>query len=524
MNIWLSGDMARSSGSKALTQVLPMLLKDLIAPLRCKVVGSPDIEVAGIALDSREVEKGTLFAAMPGAHVDGCAFIGDAVGRGACAVLVERAGESVPVTQVIVEDIRGALAEVSARFYGYPSRRIKLVGVTGTNGKTTTTYLIESILKAAGFNPGVIGTINYRYGSGTYPAPHTTPQAPQLQRVLKEMADSGVTHCVMEVSSHSLEQKRVLGCVFSVAVFTNLTHEHLDYHRTMEGYFGSKKALFSMAASSGGTGAVNIDDERGGLIKKEFPGSMTYSLRQGADIYPLGYSLLPGGTEAEVSTPAGIVTVRSHLVGEYNLQNILAAISAGCAIGLDPKAIGAGIAALERVPGRLEKIEALEPKRFNAYVDYAHTADALERTLNALRKVTRGRLITVFGCGGNRDRLKRPEMGEVSVRLSDITIVTSDNPRDEDPLEIIREVEAGIKGVARCAPGDSSAGKCYMTIPERSEAIKKAVETARNGDTVLLAGKGHEDCQIVKGQRLRFSDFEALDDAIKGLSEDRALN
>ncbi len=505
-------------------QVLPMLLRELIAPLRCKVVGDPDIEVASISLDSREVVSGTLFAAMPGVHVDGRSFIGEAVRRGACAVLAERAGEAVPVTQVIVEDIRAALAEVSARFYGYPSRRLKLVGVTGTNGKTTTTYLIESILKEAGFAPGVIGTINYRYGGGTYPAPHTTPQALQLQKILKEMADSGATHCVMEVSSHSLEQKRVLGCVFSVAVFTNLTHEHLDYHRTMDGYFGSKKTLFKMAAEAGGVCAVNIDDEWGALIKKEFPGSLTYSLKHGADICPLGYSLLPGNTEAEVSTPAGTVTVGSHLVGEYNLRNILAAISAGCALGIDPKAQAAGIAALERVPGRLEKIEASGPRRFNAYVDYAHTPDALERTLDALRKVTKGRLITVFGCGGNRDRLKRPEMGEVSARLSDITIVTSDNPRDEDPLEIIREVVSGIKGVDRCAPGAPSAGKCYMAIPERLEAIKRAVETARDGDTLLLAGKGHEDYQIVKGQRLHFSDFEALDSAIKGLCNDRALN
>lgn len=501
-----------------------MLLRNLIAPLRCKVEGNPDIEVASISLDSREVEKGTLFAAMPGVHLDGRAFIEDAVKRGACAVLAQEATEAVPVTQVIVEDIRAALAEVSARFHGYPSRRLKLVGVTGTNGKTTTTYLMESILKEAGLTPGVIGTINYRYGGGIYPAPHTTPQAPQLQRVLKEMADSGVTHCVMEVSSHSLEQQRVLGCVFSVAVFTNLTHEHLDYHRTMEGYFESKKTLFKMATGADGICAVNIDDEWGALIKKEFPGSLTYSLKQGADIYPLGYSLLSGGIEAEVSTPAGIVMVRSHLVGEYNLQNILAAISAGCALGLDPKAIAAGIASLERVPGRLEKIEASGPRRFNAYVDYAHTADALERTLNALREITEGRLITVFGCGGNRDRLKRPEMGEVSARLSDITIVTSDNPRDEDPLEIISEVVSGIKGVNKCIPGAPSAGKCYMAIPERLEAIKRAVETAQNGDTLLLAGKGHEDCQIVKGKRLHFSDFEALDAAIKGLSKEGALN
>jgi len=501
-----------------------MLLKDLIGPLHCKVVGNPDVEVTGISLDSREIEQGVIFAAMPGEHVDGHEFIKDAAAKGASAVLAEKVTEAIPVTQVIVRDIRAALSEVSARFYGEPSKRLKLVGVTGTNGKTTTTYIIESILKEAGFTPGVIGTINYRYGGRIYPAPHTTPQAPQLQKVLKEMADSGVTHCVMEVSSHSLEQRRVGDCVFSVVVFTNLTHEHLDYHRTMEEYFGCKKTLFKMAAEAGGAGAVNIDDEWGVRIKKEFPGSLTYSLKHGADIYPLTYSLLHGRTEAEISTPAGRVTVSSHLVGEYNLQNILAAISAGYALGMDLSAVAAGIDSIERVPGRLEKIEASGPKRFNAYVDYAHTADALERTLNALKNITTGRIITVFGCGGNRDRLKRPRMGEVSARLSDITIVTSDNPRDEDPLEIIREVEAGIKGMEKCGPGPLSGKKCYMAIPVRSEAIKRAVDMAQNGDTVLLAGKGHEDYQIVKGQRLHFSDFEALNNAIKGLSKEGALN
>ncbi len=496
-----------------------MILKDLIQGLQCELIGSPDVpdaSVTGIAYDSRKIAKGCLFAAIPGEHVDGHAFIGKAVEAGAGAVLaVKRSDTTAP--QIIVKDIRAALSKVSDTFYGSPSRRMTLVGVTGTNGKTTTTYLLESIFKEAGFTPGVIGTVNYRFNGKTFDAPHTTPQAPDLHRILKEMADSGVTHCVMEVSSHSLEQKRVADCAFSAGVFTNLTHDHLDYHKTMEEYFRCKSVLFRMLRECAGVSVINIDDDWGRVLKRDFPASITYGLKKSADVHPLEYSLADGTTDALVVTPSGVVELSSHLAGEYNFQNILAAVSTACALGVSPTDASRGVGSLARVPGRLEKIESAGQKRFRAYVDYAHTGDALERALFALKRISSGRVITVFGCGGNRDRLKRPKMGEVSARLSDVSIITSDNPRDEDPLDIIKEVEAGVKGVRKYSPDEAAVddGSGYFVIPDRAEAIRKAVSLAKEGDTILVAGKGHEDYQIVKGKKSHFSDFEELDSAIK---------
>lgn len=491
-----------------------MVIKDLITELDCELLGSPEAEVTGISYDSRKVEGGSLFAAIPGEHVDGHAFIKNAVDAGATVVLAARRSD-VTVPQIIVKDIRAALSKISDAFYGSPSKRMTVVGVTGTNGKTTTAYLLESVFKEAGVIPGVIGTINYRYNGKVFDAPNTTPQAPDLHRILKEMADSGVTHCAIEVSSHSLEQKRVADCAFSAGVFTNLTHDHLDYHKTMEEYFRCKSKLFKMLRDSAGISVINTDDEWGRVLKRDYPASITYSLKKGADVHPLEYSLLDGATEALVVTPAGLVEVSSHLAGEYNLQNILAAVSVAYGLGISPSDIGKGVNSLERVPGRLEKIEANGRKNFRAYVDYAHTGDALERALAALRRISSGRIITVFGCGGNRDRLKRPKMGEVSARLSNISIITSDNPRDEDPLEIIKEVEAGMKGVKRRSPEDTAVDNGYFVIPERTEAIRKAVAIAGDGDTILVAGKGHEDYQIVKGRKSHFNDFEELNAAIK---------
>lgn len=498
-----------------------MRIKELTDGLECRTTG-PDADIKGISCDSRAVKEGFLFAAIPGEHVDGHAFIKNALDSGASAVLAERETAGVSAPQIIVRDIRAALSRISHVFYGKPSERLVVIGVTGTNGKTTTTYLLESIFRAAGFNPGVIGTVNYRYGGNVYPAPHTTPQAPDLHKILKEMADAGATHCIMEASSHALEQKRVADCAFRAAAFTNLTHDHLDYHKTMEEYFRCKALLFSAVNTGKGVSVVNIDDSWGRKLKESYPPALTYSLRPGADIYPVESRLADGLTEASVATPSGSIKVSSHLVGEYNLQNIMAAVGVAAALGVKAEAISKGIEGLERVPGRLEKIESKGPKRFRAYVDYAHTGDALERALLALRRVATGKVITVFGCGGNRDRLKRPKMGEISARLSDITVVTSDNPRDEDPLEIIKEIEAGIKGMKRHEPGVSFDGG-YTVIPDRKSAIRKAVELAGDGDTILVAGKGHEDYQIVKGVKSHFSDFEELGSAIKELSGRKAV-
>jgi UDP-N-acetylmuramoyl-L-alanyl-D-glutamate--2,6-diaminopimelate ligase len=491
-----------------------MRLKELIGALGCAVEGPVDVEVTGISADSREIRDGYMFVALPGGHVDGIDYAEEAVKRGAKSLLTRRRVEGVGVAQLITGDVRAALSRASDAFYGAPSGRVALVGVTGTNGKTTTTYLLESVFREAGFNPGVIGTVNYRYGGLTAAAPHTTPQAHDLQRMLKEMADAGVTHCALEVSSHALAQKRVADCRFRAGVFTNLTHEHLDYHGTMEAYYGAKALLFAMVERSGGAAVTNVDDPWGARLKRDYPFSRTYGLGPGADYRPIESSLLNERTEAVVSTPSGPVEVSSPLVGEYNLQNILAAVAVADAIGIGAAAIGRGIASLARVPGRLEKVEAGVLEGVAAYVDYAHTGDALDRALKALRRISGGRMITVFGCGGDRDRKKRPEMGSIAVSLSDLSILTSDNPRDEDPLDIIREIESGIAGVKRFSSGEDAVGRGYLVMPDRGEAIREAVRMARPGDTILVAGKGHEDYQIVKAGRFHFNDMEEISAAM----------
>ncbi len=492
-----------------------MKLKKLIEKLEHKSYGFKDVEVTGLTCDSRSIEKGNLFAALKGEHADGREFAKEAVEKGASSVLAGARIKDLDVPQVIVDDMGEALAKTAVRFYRNPSKGMKLVGITGTNGKTTAAYLVESILKEAGLNAGVVSTINYRYGAKTLPAPFTTPQAPHLQRILSEMADSGVTHCVMEVSSHSLSQKRVDGCAFSVRVFTNLSPEHLDYHHTMAEYFEAKARLFTDPAldSDGSASIINVDDEWGEALGSRLGGVLNYSIisdKRRSDIHPLDFSLSAEGIEAAIITPGGTVKVSSPLVGEHNLYNIMAAVGAAYALGIEAPVISRGINALKTVPGRLEMVAGPDLSRgreqFNAFVDYAHTPDALERVLGALKGIARGRIITVFGCGGNRDRGKRPLMGEVSARLSDITIVTSDNPRDEDPLEIIAEIEKGMEGVKKYGPDEDITDRGYTVIPEREEAIARAVSFARNGDTVLVAGKGHEDYQIVKGEYRPFDD------------------
>ena len=477
-----------------------------------RIIGNPDTSVQGIAYDSRQVVKNFIFVAIKGQHLDGARFVPDAVKKGASAVLVEEA-VSTHATQIIVPDVREAMARLSAAFYGEPSKHMTLIGVTGTNGKTTITYLTESILKNAGFHAGVVGTVNYRYKGKIFDAPHTTPESPDLQKIFKEMLDDGVTHCVMEVSSHALSQKRVAGCRFVGAVFTNLTRDHLDYHKTMEEYFESKSRLFTdfIAKEKKGFAVINVDDRWGVRLKDRAihriaPTLKTigYSLKQDAEIHPAKVSFSERGIEAMLDTPIGSVKISSPLLGEYNLQNSMAAVGVGIGLGLDKQAIEQGITNLKRVPGRLERI--ISDDGFQAVVDYAHTGDALERVLNTLRPLTKGRLITVFGCGGDRDRGKRPIMGEIATRLSDFTIITSDNPRSEEPLEIIKEIEAGI---------DKGSRDVYTVMPDRHEAIKVAVDMAAGRDIILVAGKGHEDYQIVGDKKFHFDDTEEIKKAMK---------
>jgi len=524
-----------------------MRLSTLISSLpHPKVIGNPGVEVKGIAYDSRRVERGLAFVALKGRTCDGHSFIGEAIDKGASVLLVERPQPGLQgIPQVVVSDTRKAMAVVSSIFYGEPSKRLTLIGVTGTNGKTTTTYLIESILQKAGHKVGVVGTINYRYPGHILPAPHTTPEAPDIQRILKEMLDNRVTHCVMEVSSHALSQMRVDGCRFAGAVFTNLSQDHLDYHITMDDYFRSKSRLFQDLLPQGAFAVINGDDPWGrrllnfksqistpDLIRGRF---IRYSLKQDAEIKPADGLFSEKGVEAILNTPIGPVKISSSLLGEYNLQNIMAAVGVGIGLGLNKSAIEEGVEALKTVPGRLERIPSSDG--FQGIVDYAHTADALLKVLTILRSITQRRLITVFGCGGNRDRGKRPIMGEVATRLSDITIITSDNPRGEDPLEIIKGIEAGIRGcpkvemqwsVVRGQWSGSAASslithhlplKCYTVIPDRREAIKVAIGLAIPEDIVLVAGKGHEDYQIIGDRRFPFDDAKEVRKAIEDRHE-----
>ena len=477
-------------------------------------------EVTDLVQDSRRASPGAVFVAVRGYHSDGHQFIPQAVRQGAAAVVAE---ENAPVdayTDVLVirvPDSRRALARLAARFYDHPSRRLALAGITGTNGKTTTSYLVKSIVEAAGHTAGLIGTIDYRIGETVYPAPNTTPESLDLQKLLAEMAGRGAQYCVMEVSSHALALGRTDGCEFRAAAFTNLTQDHLDFHGTMEAYFQAKLLLFAGLAPDA-VAVVNRDDARADdIIANTRARVITFGFSDKADVRPagpVGHGL--GGLNFTAATPSGAVTIASPLVGRHNISNILTAAGIGLALGFSREAIAAGIRNMKAVPGRMEMIN--EGQTFGVVVDYAHTEDALVRLLEAVREVASKRVITVFGCGGDRDRTKRPKMGAAAVRGSDVVIVTSDNPRNEDPLVIIGEIENGMAagGVRLSTPHAAAAGGGvpYLVIPDRAEAIAAAVSLAAPGDIVVLAGKGHEDYQIVGEVKHHFDDREKARAAI----------
>ncbi len=480
-----------------------------------------DREVADIAHDSRTVKPGSLFVAVRGFHSDGHRFIPQAVQQGAAAVIAEHqdaAAAAAGVPQIIVQDSREALALLAAQFYGRPSERLSLVGITGTNGKTTTTYLVKAIIEAAGKSAGLIGTIDYRVGNRVYPAPNTTPESLDLQRLLWEMVEQGATHCVMEVSSHALELGRTLGCTFSAAAFTNLTQDHLDFHETMEAYFRAKLRLFA-GLSQGQYAVVNADDPYAAQIVTATKATViTTGMTGRAAVHPagkIGHGI--SGLSFAAATPAGTVPVESPLVGRHNIYNILTAIGIGTALGFDAGVIAQGIRAMKAVPGRLEKVDLGQD--FGVVVDYAHTEDALVRLLEAVREITGNRIITVFGCGGDRDRTKRPKMGAAALRGSDVVIVTSDNPRTEDPAGIIAEIERGMaQGVkigASAPLPPTGQKKQYRALPDRRDAIAAAIALARPGDTVVLAGKGHEDYQVVGTVKSHFDDREVAREELR---------
>jgi UDP-N-acetylmuramyl-tripeptide synthetase len=492
-----------------------------------------DPEISAICYRSQAVTPGGLFVAIAGTRADGHAYIADAVARGAAAVVAERPA-AVPVPVALVADSRRALADLAARFHGYPAERLVIVGITGTNGKTTTAYLLERILQQAGFSVGVIGTIAYRFGGQVRKAPVTTPESLDLQALLAEMVRSGVTHVVMEVSSHAIAMQRIAGCWLDVGVFTNLSQDHLDFHRDMQTYWEVKKTLFTQHLNTGpkrdrAVAVINANDPRGAALLRELNGhGLSVGSAATNRVHPRAVVHDPAGLRGEVLTPEGAIPFAARLVGRHNLENILCAVGTAVALGIPGGRIRAGIEALDSVPGRLEPVP--DPSGRFVYVDYAHTPAALENVLQCLQPLARGRIICVFGCGGDRDPGKRPQMGEIAARMSDLTIVTSDNPRSENPARIIDQVLEGIRraDVQAYSPEELVRGlgaRGYAVEPDRRRAIRLAVAAARPGDTILIAGKGHETYQLLGARSIDFDDRaearRALADAASPAREDR---
>jgi UDP-N-acetylmuramoyl-L-alanyl-D-glutamate--2,6-diaminopimelate ligase len=497
-----------------------MELQDLIAGAGVQApLVHPKAQISSVVYDSRQATADSLFVAIRGEKTDGNRFIGAALEHGATAIVTEMpppgqrgqtlgaqvqtpeiAPAAVPdsVAWLQVPDARKALAIIAANFYDHPADKLQLVGITGTNGKTTTSFLIDSIIHAAGLRSGLFGTIEYRTPLETYPAKTTTPESLDLQRFFSEILRAGGTHAVLESSSHALALDRLWGCRFAAAVFTNLTRDHLDFHNNMENYFAAKRRLFEgTGAGRPLCGVINIDDLYGQQLRNLAERTITYGLGYGAQVTVKKFSLALRGLDFVAETPQGKIEVRSPLVGRNNVYNVLAAIAAGMALDIQREAIEAGVAALPAVPGRFERIDLGQP--FMVVVDYAHTDDALQKLLETARELhPTGRMITLFGCGGERDRSKRPLMGTAAGRLSDIVVLSSDNPRSEDPLKIINDAVVGLQRTTAKV----------LVEPDRERALELAIEQARPGDMVLLAGKGHETTQVLKDRTIEFDDRE----------------
>jgi len=483
-------------------------LKDIIAEIEeTKVEGDPGIEISGLAYDSRRVNSGDLFCCIRGFNTDGHEFAGRAQAAGASAVMVEERLPGLSLTQVVVAETRVGMARAASAFYGHPTRKMRLAGVTGTNGKTTTTYMIDSIFRSAGYKTGLIGTIEYRIGDEVFAVERTTPESLDIQRLFASMVDAGVEAAAIEVSSHAIDLARVEACDFDTLVFTNLSRDHLDYHGTMEEYFKVKRRIFERASGRDVARVINVDDHFGRrIIEETGPPHIRFSYKDKVEVYATDIDARADGSTFELHVSGAQTRVALRLPGMFNIQNALAAAGAAYSQGIGIDIIKAGLEALAAVPGRFERIDC--GQSFSVIVDYAHTPDSLEKALLAAREITTGRLITVFGCGGDRDRGKRPLMGRIGTQLSDYAILTSDNPRNEEPGKILEEIAEGVRPLN---------GNGYHIIEDRRLAIKEAIARAGNGDTVVIAGKGHEGGQEIKGEIMPFDDRDVARCYLEGL-------
>ena len=478
------------------------------------VIGNRDTVITGIEHDSRKVQKGTLFVCIPGVHVDGHKFIPQAVAAGASAIVTTREDVEVPegIAVLRVKELQPALDTIVPYFHDYPARKMRVVGITGTNGKTTTSYITRAILRKAGYKVGLIGTIQIMIEDEVLPIHNTTPDVIDLQRTLARMHETGMEYVVMEVSSHALDQNRIAGCEFDTAVFTNLTQDHLDYHKTMENYMLAKAKLFECVstpgAKGGKTAVVNIDDPVGKVMLAHAECEhITYAIEnRDADLRAVDVQVHATGAAFVIQGTFGRIRLPLRITGLFNVYNVMAAVGVALAEDVPIKCIEEVLPEFRGVPGRFELVDAGQP--FAVIVDYAHTPDGLENILKTARQITKNRIITVFGCGGDRDRTKRPIMGRIAAELSDVVLATSDNPRTEDPAVILAEVEAGVE--------DKIGAKPHEKILDRRAAIFRAVELAQPGDIVVLAGKGHENYQILKDRTIHFDDREVAQEALGG--------
>ena len=503
-----------------------MQLKELLSALpEAKVEGRIDLEITHLGYDSRKITENGLFAAIIGHKSDGHHYIEQAIRQGAGVIVTEREGYTIPssVTQLRVKNSRQALSRLAACFYGYPASKLYLIGITGTSGKTTTSYLVESILRSAGFSVGVLGTVSYRWGTEIRPAPVTTPESLDLQAMLAQMVQEGVTHVVMEVSSHALDQGRLGEMLFDQVVFTNLSQDHLDYHQNLEVYFQAKALLFHRHLKPNGLGlaVINRDDPYGQRIWAELDApKQGFGIRTKEAYAPVEIHSDLKGIRGTIQTPQGEYVLKSNLIGSYNIYNLLAAWAVGKGIQLEEEIIKKGIESLTSVPGRMEAV--FNNQGLTILVDYSHKPEALRFALSSLKSYGQGRILTVFGCGGDRDQQKRPLMGRIAGELSDFTIITSDNPRTEDSLKIIKEIEQGIRTqglpyleVEGLQILPSASG--YTILPDRRKAIALAIRLARSGDVILIAGKGHETYQILGTGTIHFDDREEARLALEAL-------